>query len=80
MVAAMKRGDPLWVAPRTPPGVFTVYATATVGPDGALRLLDDPYGEDPRLERALRTASDRLSDAHQERGRPESMWTKSSSG
>lgn len=80
MVAAMRRGEPLWVAPRTPPQVLTTYATATVGPDGALRLLDDPYGEDPRLERALRTATDRLTAAHQERGRPVSMWTKSSSG
>jgi murein L,D-transpeptidase YcbB/YkuD len=61
------------------PEVHLTYATAEVGEDGAVRLLEDPYGEDERLRRAIEALrpGPTLMGAHQERGRPESRWTKS---
>lgn len=79
--AAMRRGQVAWlpVARAGQPEVHLTYATAVAGPDGAVRLLEDLYGEDERLRRALTTRPDHpaLVGAHQERGRPESRWTKS---
>jgi hypothetical protein len=61
------------------PEVHLTYVTAEVGEDGVVRLLEDPYGEDERLRRALQAlrSGPPLMGAHQERGRPESRWTKS---
>jgi len=77
----MMKSEEAWlpIAVEGQPEVHLTYATATVGPDGQVLLLDDPYGEDQRLRRALqaRRAGSALAGAHQERGRPESRWTKS---
>jgi murein L,D-transpeptidase YcbB/YkuD len=80
-LASMRRGQVAWlpVARAGQPEVHVTYATAVVGPDGGLLLLEDVYGEDERLRRALARRPDErpLVGAHQERGRPESRWTKS---
>ncbi|HEV2567772.1 hypothetical protein [Sphingomonas sp.] len=41
----LKQARPVWL----------VYFTADVGPDGKLRLLDDPYNRDTRLIARLDT-------------------------
>jgi murein L,D-transpeptidase YcbB/YkuD len=79
--AWMGRGQEAWlpIARAGQPEVHVTYATAVASPDGALTLLDDLYGEDARLRAAL-AAPRRPSPVvglHQERGRPESRWTKS---
>jgi murein L,D-transpeptidase YcbB/YkuD len=65
-------------APRTaavqlpsPVPLLVLYGTAVVAPDGEVRFLDDVYGLDATLERAL---------AHQRRTRPVSTWTNPDSG
>lgn len=79
--AWMGRRQEAWlpIARAGQPEVHLTYATAEVGEDGAVRLLEDPYGEDARLRRALEALrpGPTLMGAHQERGRPESRWTKS---
>jgi murein L,D-transpeptidase YcbB/YkuD len=54
--AAMARAEPLPVTLGRPATVLIAYATATADDDGALRFWPDLYGEDARLERALRRA------------------------
>jgi murein L,D-transpeptidase YcbB/YkuD len=68
-----------WLQPARRSWVFLTYATASVAADGRLLVHDDLYGEDARLERALR-GGDKAVARYQERGGPESRWTKSSSG
>jgi len=79
--AWMMKKDEAWLPISRPaqPAVHLLYATAEVGEDGEVRLLDDPYGEDEPLRRAIQAlrSSPPLMGAHQERGRPESRWTKS---
>jgi len=79
--AWMMKSEESWhaIARDGRPEVWVTYVTAEVGTDGALRLLDDPYGEDERLRRVLRASRTGapVLGAHQERGRPESRWTKS---
>jgi murein L,D-transpeptidase YcbB/YkuD len=79
--AWMMKSDEAWlpVARAGQPEVHLTYVTAEVGEDGEVRLLEDPYGEDERLRRALQAlrSGPPLMGAHQERGRPESRWTKS---
>lgn len=66
-----------WVRPALRPWVYLVYATASVEPDGELRLHEDLYGHDARLAEALRAASGERATRYQARRLPESRWTKS---